>query len=175
MFNRDSFTVEEWGQIVSAPASVGALVVTADPSGPIGLLNEFRAIMESMKAYVEANSANPLMGAMQSYMSTQPTEEEEERLKQWAKEQQEAMKDNRPKTPEELADRLRVSISSTLDMLRAKGATADDLSSFKAMMVSVAESAANASKEGGFLGFGGTLVSDAEASVLAQIRSELAG
>lgn len=174
MFNRDSFTVEEWGQIISAPASVGALVVTADPSGPIGLINEFRAIMESMKAYVEANSTNPLMSAMQSYMSTQPTDEEEERLKQWAKDQQEAMKDNRPKTPEELADRLRVSIGSTLDMLRAKGATADDLSSFKAMMVSVAESVANASKEGGFLGFGGTLVSDDEESVLAQIRSELA-
>ncbi len=174
MFNRDSFTVEEWGQLISAPAAVGALVVTADPSGLMGLINEFRAIMRSMKEYVAANSANPLMGALQTYMDTRPTEEEEERLKQWAKDQQEAMKENRPTTPEEMSARVHGIIDDVLAMLQGKGATADDLSSFKAMMVAVAEDVAEASKEGGFLGFGGTLVSDKEASVLAQIRAELA-
>ena len=38
MINKDSFTVEEWAQIVSAPASIGALVVTADPSGELAVI-----------------------------------------------------------------------------------------------------------------------------------------
>ncbi len=40
-------------------------------------------------------------------------------------------------------------------------------------MIGVAEATANASKEGGFLGFGGTLVSEKEQSILAQIQAEL--
>lgn len=176
MFNRDSFTVEEWAQIISVPASVGALVVTADPSGPMGMLGEFRAIMSSMKAYVEANAADsPLMSALREYMTTKPSEEEEAQLKQWAQSQQEEMKANKPQTPEELKVLIRERTSEALTMLRAKGASDEDINSFKSMLYSVAEAVANASKEGGFLGFGGTLVSDAETSVLAQIKAELDG
>ncbi len=60
-----------------------------------------------------------------------------------------------------------------LNLLRDKGAGEDDINSFKAMTYSIAEAVANASKEGGFLGFGGTLVSEAEQSMLTQIKSEL--
>lgn len=174
MFNRDSFTVEEWGQIISAPASVGALIVTADPSGPIGLIGEFKAIMSSMKENVDANAGNsPLLAAMGEYMATKPTEEEEAQLKEWAQRQQEEMKANKPATPEELNQLLHANVDKVLTMLAAKGATEVDLASFKALMVSVAESVANASKEGGFLGFGGQRVSEREQSVLEQIKLEL--
>ncbi len=175
MISRDTFTVEEWAQIVSAPASVGALVVTADPSGPIGLIGEFRAIMSSMQSYVDAHAADSsLMASLKEHMSTRPSEDEQAQLKQWAEQQQQQMNANKPKTPEELHQRLRASIGATLTLLESKGAEAGDVSSFRAMMVDVAEAVANASKEGGFLGFGGTLVSDKEESVLAQIRAELA-
>jgi hypothetical protein len=174
MFNRDSFTVEEWGQIISAPAAVGALVVTADPSGPMGLIGEFRAIMSSMKEYVEANAAgSPLLAAIRDYMATKPSDEEEAQLKEWANRQQEEMKANKPKTPEELNTRLHESVDKTLDMLAGKGASEVDIRAFKSMMVNVAEKVADASKEGGFLGFGGVRVSEREQSVLNQIRSEL--
>jgi hypothetical protein len=174
MFNRDTFTVEEWGQIISAPTSVGALVVTADPSGPIGLIGEFRAIMSSMKSYVEANAAtSPLLSALRDYMSTKPSDEEEAQLKEWANAQQEEMKANKPQTVEQMQALLHEKVDGTLDMLRAKGADDTDLTAFKSMMYSVAEAVADASKEGGFLGIGGVRVSDAEKSVLAQIKAEL--
>ena len=174
MINKDSFTVEEWAQSVSAPASIGALVVTADPSGPIGLIGEFKAILSSMQSHVDAHAADSsLMAALKHYMSNQPTEEEQAQLKQWADQQQEQMKANRPKTPEELQQRVRETVSGTLNLLRDKGAEAADVDSFKAMMIGVAEATANASKEGGFLGFGGTLVSEKEQSILAQIQAEL--
>lgn len=176
MFDRDTFTVEEWGSIISVPASVGALVVTADPSGPMGLIKEFRAIMETMKDYVETHAAaSPLLGAIQTYMSTKPTEEEEAQLKQWAELQQEEIKANKPQTHEELKQVIRDRTGEAFSLLRAKGATEEDINLFKGMMIAVAESVANASKEGGFLGFGGVRVSEAEESILAQIRGELAG
>ena len=175
MITKDSFTVEEWAQIVSAPASIGALVVTADPSGPIGLIGEFKAILSSMQSYVDAHAGDSsLMAALKHYMSNQPTEEEQEQIKQWAKQQEDQMKANRPKTPEELQQRVRESVTGTMSLLRAKGADEAEIGTFKALMIGVAEAVANASKEGGFLGFGGTLVSEKEQSVLAQIQAELA-
>ena len=174
MIDRDSFTVEEWGNIISVPASVGALVVTADPSGPFGLIGEFRAIMNSMKEYVADYAAgSPLMASIQTYMTTKPSEEEEAELKRWAEEQQEEMKVNKPQTPEDLKQLIRDRTTEVLGMLRTKGATEEDVNLFKDMMYFVAEAVANASKEGGFLGFGGTRVSSAEESVLAQVKSEL--
>lgn len=176
MISRDTFNVEEWAQIVSAPAAIGALVVTADPSGPIGLIGEFRAMMDSMKSYIEAHAGDSaLMAALRDYVSSQPTEEEQARLKEWAEQQQEQMKANRPKSPEELQQHIRNVVGAALGTLQGKGATAEDMTSFRSLMVSVAEATANASKEGGFLGIGGTLVSDKEQSILAQIRQELAG
>ncbi len=174
MLTRDSFTVEEWGSIIAAPTSIGALVVTADPSGPMGLIKEFRAIMNTMKEFVEANtSGSPLMTAMHTQITTKPTEEEEADLKRWAEEQQAEMKANKPQTAEELQQLVRQRTGDTLAMLRAKGADETDIELFKRMMVAVAEDVAEASKEGGFLGFGGVRVSEQEQSVLAQIRSEL--
>jgi septal ring factor EnvC (AmiA/AmiB activator) len=175
MIDKDTFTVEEWAQIVSAPASIGALVVTADPSGPFGLIGEFKAILSSMQSYVDAHAADSsLMAALKHYMSNQPTEQEQEQIKQWAQQQEDQMKANRPKTPEELQQRVRESVTGTLSLLRAKGADENEIGTFKAMMISVAEATANATKEGGFLGFGGTLVSEKEQSVLTQIQAELA-
>lgn len=174
MITRDSFTVEEWAQIISAPATVGALVVTADPSGPLGLLGEFRAIMDSMKTYVEAHAADsPLIGALKEYISTRPSAEEEAQLKQWADNQQAEMKANRPQTPEEMRTLVRERLSATMTLLQTKGATDADVHSFKDMMYAIAEGVANASKEGGFLGFGGQRVSDREAAVLTELKSEL--
>ena len=174
MIEKDTFTVEEWAQIASAPASIGALVVTADPSGPIGLIGEFKAILKSMQSYVEAHAGDSsLMAAMKHYMSSQPSEQEQEQLKQWAEQQQNQMKANRPKTPEELQQRVREAVTGTIGLLRTKGADEAEVGTFKAMMIVVAEATANASKEGGFLGFGGTLVSEKEQSVLAQIQAEL--
>lgn len=174
MIDRDTFTVEEWGSIISVPASVGALVVTADPSGPMGMIGEFKAIMGTMKEYVAAHSDSPLMSAIGTYMSTKPTEEEEAQLKQWAEGEQDEMKANKPQNQEELKQVIRDRTAEALAMLRAKSVSEEDISLFKSMMYAVAESVANASKEGTFLGFGGVRVSEAEKSILEQIKAELA-
>jgi hypothetical protein len=49
----------------------------------------------------------------------------------------------------------------------------DDAAGFKAWLQDVAQKAAEAGTEGGFLGFGGVAVSDAEKSTIAEISSAL--
>lgn len=174
MIERNSLTTEEWGNVIAAPASIGALVVTADLSGPMGLIKEFRAIMNTFKSYVEQNTAaGSLMGALQEQLSTKPTEEEEAEMKTWIDAQQEEMKANRPQTAEEMKTLVRERTTEVFAMLRAKGATEEDVAQYKGLMLAIAENVADAGKEGGFLGFGGTRVSEAEESMLAQIRAEL--
>lgn len=174
MIERNSLTTEEWGNVIAVPASIGALMVTVDPSGPLGLIKEFHAIMNTFKSFVEQNAAaTPLMGAMHEHLSTKPTEEEEADLKQWAAAQKEEMKGSQPRTAEDMKELVRARTTEVFAMLRSKGATEQDVLFYKDLMVTIAENVANAGKEGGFLGFGGTLVSDAEEAMLAQIRDEL--
>lgn len=53
---------------------------------------------------------------------------------------------------------------------KASPAEAD---AYKAMLVGVAQKAAEASKEGGFLGFGGVRVSDKEQAFIAEVKRTL--
>ena len=49
----------------------------------------------------------------------------------------------------------------------------DDAAGFKAWLAGISEQVANASSEGGFMGFGGVKVSDAEKATLDEISKAL--
>ena len=49
-------------------------------------------------------------------------------------------------------------------------ATPAEAAAYRAMLADVAHKAAEASKEGGFLGFGGVRVSDAEHAFIAEVK-----
>jgi len=57
--------------------------------------------------------------------------------------------------------------------LVSQKASPEEAKAYKQMVMDVAEKAANAAKEGGFLGFGGVLVSTAEESFLNEVRAAL--
>jgi len=65
-----------------------------------------------------------------------------------------------------------VRIGEAANLLSRK-ATPDEVKAYKQMILNVAEKAANASKEGGFLGFGGVQVSNAEQSFLNEVKDAL--
>jgi hypothetical protein len=52
-------------------------------------------------------------------------------------------------------------------------ATAEETAAFKQWLLTTAQSAADAAKEGGFLGFGAVQVSEGEQSMLEQLRVTL--
>ncbi len=58
------------------------------------------------------------------------------------------------------------------EILSAK-ATPEEAASFRAWLIEAAQEAANAAKEGGFLGIGATRVSEGEEAMLSQLREIL--
>jgi hypothetical protein len=68
------------------------------------------------------------------------------------------------------SDRLREAVR----LLTEKG-SADDVESYKRFVVDVARAAAEAHKEGGFIGIGGKQISDEEQAALDEIRAVLDG
>ena len=64
-------------------------------------------------------------------------------------------------------------LRSTASILDAKAP--EDSAAFKAWLQAVAQQAAEAGTEGGFLGFGGVSVSDAEKATLGEISMALTG
>jgi hypothetical protein len=63
--------------------------------------------------------------------------------------------------------------TAALSALQARGATAD-IEALKAFLKDAAEKVASASKEGGFLGFGGERISEGESAFLAKLDQALA-
>jgi hypothetical protein len=73
-----------------------------------------------------------------------------------------------PTAGTEILDELR-----GVDAIVAAKATPDETSAFRAWLVSTAQAAADAAKEGGFMGFGAVEVSEGEQKMLDQIRGAL--
>ena len=73
--------------------------------------------------------------------------------------------------PADLARRAVDELRSVASILDAKAA--EDSQAFKSWLQEIAQKAAEAAKEGGFLGFGGVTVSEAEKATLAQIAAAL--
>ena len=68
----------------------------------------------------------------------------------------------------EILDELR-----EVDRLAAEKATADELDDLREWLVAVAQEAADAAKEGGFMGFHAVRVSEGEQRMLDQLRQVL--
>jgi hypothetical protein len=60
-------------------------------------------------------------------------------------------------------------VKSAVDLVARKG-SAEEATAYRKMLADVAERAASASKEGGFLGFGGVRVSDKEQAFISEVK-----
>jgi hypothetical protein len=160
MANKASFTAEEWNQVLGGVFMVGFAVTAADPSGLWGLLKETfasgRSLMEAKsgtselsKAIVADMETSDGRSAAQDYVKGRLQGAKREEIKQRA-----------------------------IEALRSAAAAVDqkapaDAAGYKAWLLQIANNVAAASKEGGFLGFGGVEVSDAEKATLTEIASAL--
>ena len=162
MADKASFTPDEWAQVVASPMVASMAITAADPSGLWGLLKE---AMSSGWALVEAKQnagANPLAKAVADDITSSETRTAaRERVQaQFQGVQLGALK---TKAIEELR-----AVSFLVDTKAP-----EDAGGFKAWLSQVAKKAAEAGSEGGFLGFGGVAVSDAEQATLAEISTAL--
>jgi hypothetical protein len=121
-------------------------------SGPVGLVKEFTAATGAVSQATQSAGPESLVGAAFGDGLAQ------EQLTQLAK--------DRPQS-RTLLDGLHESIA----LISRKSPA--DAQAYRDVVLNAAQRAAEASKEGGILGFGGTKVSDAEQRALDDIRSAL--
>ncbi len=157
MTTKADFTPDEWQAIFTAAPMAGLAVTAASPNGPFGVMKEMFAVGSSIGETLQKGSTNPLVSALIDDMKSHGTKPERAQDITTLEEAKTAALENLKKVSAILA-------------AKAPGAEADG---FKRWIVGVAKNVSEASNEGGFLGFGGTKVSDAEKQALRTIAETL--
>jgi hypothetical protein len=155
MSGKADFSVDEWDLLRSSPLMASLLVVAASPSGPVGLILE-SAAAGKLIMQTAGTAQTPLLktladDAMQTMVIPKPPT---------------------GATPEQLQDAAAEILRRTSELLTKKS-TPEEANEIKKWLIKVAQVTAEATKEGGFLGFGGTLVSDQEKDALATVNCAL--
>jgi Bacterial protein of unknown function (DUF937) len=142
----------DWAQVQAAPAAALMMVATADLSGPLGSIKEVQAASKAMAdATRQADPASLVGAAFGSGIDT-------DMLKQ--------VRELAP-SKDKLVDIVKAGAAAVAAKDPAQAAA------YRSAILSVAQSAAEAAKEGGFLGIGGTLVSKEEQAALDQLKAAL--
>jgi hypothetical protein len=153
MTSEQDSTDEEWTRIRRAPLVAGVAISLADPGGPIEVAKESVA---SLRSATLPPSQEELLAAVALDVQA------------LAQQRHNPLGDFRPRSAQQVLDELR----SVNDIVTAK-ATPQEVEAFHRWLVAAAQAAADAAKEGGFLGFGAEQVSAGEQQMLDQVRAAL--
>jgi hypothetical protein len=148
--SKADFNAEEWTTVVEAPVLAGLRVVAAHRGGNI------RESIAVAKVYGAARQAQGDSEFLDALVSSPPAVD--------AQQVRERGRDIASVSSERLREALR--------LLRDKVAP-EELDEYKRFVVEVAEAAAKAHKEGGFIGIGGKPVSPEEQAALDEIQAIL--
>lgn len=157
MTTKADYTPEEWQAIYTAAPMAGLAVTAASPSGPFGVIKEMFAVGHAIGETLQRGSSNPLVKALIEDMKARGTKPE---------------RPHNIHSPEDAQRAALESLRKVAAILATKAPAAEG-EEFKRWVVGIAKDVAEASTEGGFLGFGGTKVSDAEKTAIQQIAQAL--
>ena len=155
MTTKTDFTEDEWTRIVRAPLVAGMAISLADPGGPIEATKESMATLKS--------ATNP--PSREQLLSEVALD-----VQAMAQQHQNPLKGYRPTSEGgSPGDQVLEELRAVQGIVSAK-ATPDETAAFGHWLVLSAQEAANAAKEGGFMGFGAEQVSEREQAMLDQVR-----
>ncbi|HTK99350.1 MAG TPA: hypothetical protein VL379_15060 [Pseudomonadales bacterium] len=163
MANKDTFTSDEWTLLRIAPSFVSVGISAVDPSGLFSSIREVLAGANRTMATLNANNRLELFSALAADRSIPGVPDVHALLGNGSHEQQ--MQNFKRAALD------RVKAATGVVALKATPAETD---AYRRMLIAVAEDAANAAKEGGFLGFGGVRVSEKERAFIDEV-SKAAG
>ena len=153
MTTKSDFTEEEWARVRRAPFVAGMAISMADPGGPIEMAKES---MGTVKSATNPPSREQLLTDIALD------------LQSMTQQRQNPLKDFKPQAPDQIQEELR----AVSDLVTSK-ASAEEAAAFKQWLLTTAQAAADAAKEGGFMGFGATQVSEGETKMLDQLRATI--
>ena len=162
MSSKTDFSPEEWTQVAASPMLVCTAVSAADPSGLWGLMKEASAGgFALVQAKQDANTNSLARVLADDFTNSESRTAITTKVQAVFKEAQAS----------EIKDRALVELRAVASILDTK--VPQDAPAFKNWLRNIAQKAAETAKEGGFLGFGGVAVSDAEKATLAEISAAL--
>jgi transcription antitermination factor NusG len=153
MTSKQDFTDEEWTRVRRAPLVAGVAISLADPGGPIELAKETMATLRSAT----------LPPSQEELLASVALD-----IQALAQHKQNPLGDFKPRSGQQVLEELR----GVNELVTAK-ATPEEVEAFGRWLLAAAQAAADAGKEGGFLGFGGDQVSAGEQHMLDQVRAVL--
>ncbi len=160
MVTKNDFTPADWNTLRNTQFLVGFATAMAGSSG-LGTVKELFALSQGIIA--NQSSEIPLIRDLTSTSEMQAA--------QTSLRESLGSVQSKP-TPEDLRRRALEQAQSAVACLE-KQAGKEETDAYRRMIYSIAEKVANAAREGGFLGMGGTLVSKEERAFLDQLRTTL--
>lgn len=160
MLTKNDFSSQDWMVLRDLPHWVGFATLLAGASG-LGTVKESMAIAQGI---VEGQASSvPLIRDLTNRAEMEGAQNSiKETLGGWD-----------ARVAKDLLKKLTLDrVSGALLLLRSKGSP-EEISAFRQWLYGVAEKVANAAKEGGFLGFGGTRVSEEEQAFLTELKTAL--
>ena len=153
--NQSDYTSEEWNMIVSGPVVAGSVIVVADPA-IFGSIKETAAIAKVIAERGQSSDVELIKAIGEAVRGG-----------------------HKPQTPDVPKDQGTEAIMKaliyecrrTVKIVMEK--SPDEAEPYARYLLDIAEVTAEASKEGGFLGFGGTRVSEQEEAALQHLAEGL--
>jgi hypothetical protein len=155
---KPDFTEDEWATLLRAPLVAGMAITLADPGGPIEVVKETSAVVK-FAIGTSSEQRDDLVGEVSR---------EIRELAGQRKNPAAGFKPRGAMAGKEILDEL----SRANEIVSAK-ATPEETEAFREWIMESAQRAAEAAKEGGFMGFRAEQVSQGEKDMLAQLRSTL--
>jgi hypothetical protein len=157
MTAKTDFTDEEWTRVRRAPLVAGMAISLADPGGPIELAKETTA---SLKTATNPPSREQLLAEVALDIESM------------AQQRQNPMTDFKPTQGSDPRQQILEELRAVSAIVSSK-ATAEEAAAFNNWILTSAQAAADAAKEGGFMGFGAEQVSQGEKDMLEQVRTAI--
>ena len=160
MTSKADFTEEEWTRLKRAPFVAGLAISLADPGGPIEAVKETSATLKTVRAG-ESGDRGELVGAL----AREVVEDAGHRKNPLG-----GFKPNKGASAgvEILAE------LGEVNRIVSETAAPEDAAAMRAWLLDAAQEAANAAKEGGFMGFHAERVSEGEQRMLDSLNEALA-
>jgi hypothetical protein len=160
MLTKNDFSASDWNTLRDTPYLVGLATLLAEPSG-LGTIKESIAV--TMGIVKNQASETPLIRDLTSRPEMEAAQESLRARFTGA----------RGELSKDATRDLALEHSRSAMALLSGKASAEELDSYRKLLYGLAEMVANASREGGFLGFGGKAVSTAEQSFLDDLQSAI--
>jgi len=165
---KNEFSDDEWYLLSSTPAAIGTMMSAAAASGVFGTIKELSASMRSTVQGLQTHSDSELIASLLERSDN--WSDAKDKASDYSERTKERFKEQSVTSPEAL-QKFVLEDCKTVASLVEERCSADEADAYKDWCVTIAANVAKASKEGSILGFGGTRISEAEKTQMAEIEA----